>query len=213
MLLDLISNPGKFQKCDPTQTENIKKKINDIARPLKDSNQQLYKALHRSGAFGDGHLYGLPKIHKDSTHPPLRPIISMSGTVTHDVAQYLNKIIRPFINKKYMLQSSDELLVHLADLRLNSRQSLVSLDVESLFTNVPIDATIEVILDAVYSHPTIPPPVIEIETMKNCSTYAHVKLLSSLTANTTDKSMACQWDPHLARRLLIFTCLTWKITY
>ena len=36
-----------------------------------------------------------------------------------------------------------------------------SLDVESLFTNVPIASTINIILNAVYEHPTIPPPNIQ----------------------------------------------------
>ena len=48
VLLELISNPDKFQKCESTQTGNIKKKINDIVRPLKHTNQQLYKAIAAS---------------------------------------------------------------------------------------------------------------------------------------------------------------------
>ncbi|KAF0287536.1 hypothetical protein FJT64_014062 [Amphibalanus amphitrite] len=34
---------------------------------------------------------------------------------------------------------------------------MASLDVESLFTNVPVGETIEIILDCVYKHPTLPP--------------------------------------------------------
>ena len=41
---------------------------------------------------------------------PLRPIVSISGTVTHDVAQYLNDLIRPFLNSKNLVKSSDEFL-------------------------------------------------------------------------------------------------------
>ena len=85
----------------------------------------------------------------------------MSGTVTHEVAQYLNKIIRPYCNQKYMLRSSDELLVQLSELKLRPEQCLISLDVESLFTNVPIASTINIILNAVYEHSTIPPPNIQ----------------------------------------------------
>ena len=38
--------------------------------------------------------------------------------------------------------------------------NIYSLDVESLFTNVPVNRTIKVILENVYNHPTIPPPPI-----------------------------------------------------
>ena len=57
-----------------------------------------------------------------------------------------------------MLKSSAEFV----DL-LNSGEyvgNLFSLDVESLFTNVPVKRTINIILDKVYNHPTIPAPVI-----------------------------------------------------
>ena len=37
---------------------------------------------------------------------------------------------------------------------------LASLDVDSLFTNVPVTATIEIICNNVYHHPSIPPPAI-----------------------------------------------------
>ena len=35
---------------------------------------------------------------------------------------------------------------------------LYSLDVESLFTNVPVNRTINIICDKVYNHPNLPPP-------------------------------------------------------
>ena len=59
------------------------------------------------------------------------------------------------------IRSSDELLVQLSELKLGPEQCLVSLDDESLFTNVPIASTINIILNAVYEHPTIPPPNIQ----------------------------------------------------
>ena len=43
---------------------------------------------------------------------------------------------------------------------------LATLDVESLFTNVPIDDTISIILNSVYRHPNIPPPNLPKETLK-----------------------------------------------
>jgi hypothetical protein len=41
-----------------------------------------------------------------------------------------------------------------------SRGILASLDVESLFTNVPVNDTIDIILSNVYEHSTLPPPAI-----------------------------------------------------
>ena len=38
--------------------------------------------------------------------------------------------------------------------------NIYSLDAESLFTNVPVNRTIDIILDNVYNHPNLPPPPI-----------------------------------------------------
>ena len=103
-LLNLISD--KFSTCSSDQSDNLKKEINIIAEQFRNSNKHLYFKLRRVGNFADGHLYGLPKLHKNIEAPPLRPIISMSGTVTHDIAQFLNNIIRP-----YFVTSGTELLV------------------------------------------------------------------------------------------------------
>ena len=70
----------------------------------------------------------------------------------------MNNLIRPFLNKEYIVSSSDELLVHLNQIQLTPEQKLMSLDVESLFTNVPVNCTIDIIIHHAYNHPTLPPP-------------------------------------------------------
>ena len=69
----------------------------------------------------------------------------MTGQIT--LAQYPNKIIQLFINSTYILRSSDELPVQLSQLHWQFGQQLISLDVESLFTNVPVEYTINIILE------------------------------------------------------------------
>ena len=85
----------------------------------------------------------------------------MSGTVTHDVAQLINSVITPYIPTKYIVRSSDEALLGISQLRLQNQDILVSLDVESLFSNVPVNETIEIILHQVYhhEHKTAPPNI------------------------------------------------------
>ena len=56
--------------------------INRAIADIKVSQPDVHKQLKITGDFYNGHLYGLPKIHKNATTPPSRPIISMSGTVT-----------------------------------------------------------------------------------------------------------------------------------
>ena len=44
---------------------------------------------------------------------------------------------------------------------------LASLDVENLFTNVPVQETINIILDNVFNHPTLPPLAMEKQTLED----------------------------------------------
>ena len=72
-------------------------------------------------------------------------------------AKELNNIITPYLPAKYHIRSTDDFLSILRTTRLTD--ILASLDVESLFTNVPVLKTIDIICDCVYKHPVIPPPL------------------------------------------------------
>ena len=111
-----------------------------------------------------GYIYGNCKIHKNAQDPPLRPIISQIPAPTYVIAQELCKIIEPYLPHDYILKSTDELL----DLiRVKQpRGKLMSLDVENLFTNVPIDRTIDIILDYTYHNDRVAPPKIPESTLK-----------------------------------------------
>ena len=76
-------------------------------------------------------------------------------TPTYKLAKELNKMIAPYTPSQYSLRSTDEFLAILRTMKPNG--ILASLDVESLFTNVPIEATIDIILKNVYHHESIPP--------------------------------------------------------
>ena len=82
----------------------------------------------------------------------------MSGAVTHDVAQYLYALIRPFLNTEYKVKSSHEFLTHKKNLNINDDRKIVSLDVEVLFTNAPVDRTIASKIEYADSHPTLASP-------------------------------------------------------
>ena len=71
----------------------------------------------------------------------------MTGTVKNALAQYLTKIIQSFINSTYIIKSCNELLVHLSQLHSQPGHQLLSLDAESLFTSVPVEDAINIILE------------------------------------------------------------------
>ena len=82
-------------------------------------------------------------------------------------AKYLDDIIQPYMDTNHSLKSADEFLLAIHNRKLDSNQILTSLDVETLFTNVPVEPTIKIILDRVYNHPSLPPPCIEKDDLEN----------------------------------------------
>lgn len=88
------------------------------------------------------HLYGLPKVHKPGY--PLRPIISSCGSVTYNLSKWLASLLSPLIGRisgKHLVNSED-FIGKIRGLDLNGK-IMVSFDVKSLFTNVPIEATLD----------------------------------------------------------------------
>jgi len=88
--------------------------------------------------------YGLPKIHKPGA--PLRIIISSSGSPLHNLAEFLQNIISRSLPKPFShILNSRDLLKKLHNVSLTDDEVLVSLDVTSLFTNVPVDLVLEIL--------------------------------------------------------------------
>ena len=94
----------------------------------------------------------MSKIHKNNC--PLRPVVSMINTPEYNISRYLDNLIKPVIPKTYMLDSNKMLLNDLKDFSPNSKPNhiLVSFDVDSLFTNVPLKETIDICANYVYSN-------------------------------------------------------------
>ena len=95
----------------------------------------------------------------------MRPIISQIPTPTYALAKALDRILTPFIPQKHCIQSPTEFLETIRS--TPSDKIIASLDVESLFTNVPVDETINLILDRVYRNDDTPTLNIPEEALKS----------------------------------------------
>ena len=91
-----------------------------------------------------GGIYRSPKIH--TLHVPLKPIGSCIGAPSYRLSKHIASDISPLDRKT----SSHVLkLKHFAGMMQEERvkeKVLVSFDVTSLFTNIPIDEAVDVIL-------------------------------------------------------------------
>ena len=100
-------------------------------------------------------FYGTAKLHKlknDSTVDdlPIRPIISNINTGSYQLAKYLAKLLSPLSMSEYTVKSTSDFSSHIKGQNIPNSFKLISFDVTSLFTNVPLDFTIDVILKRIY---------------------------------------------------------------
>ena len=91
-------------------------------------------------------LFGTPKFHKikeKSDIPPLRPIVLSINSYNYNLANYLCALLTPFIPTAYCTKDS---FTFIKDIEKISTQDpfMVSYDVYSLFTNIPLSETIDI---------------------------------------------------------------------
>ena len=130
-------------------------RIQNILQDMKDNgsiSETLYKKLRPSGSQAP-RLYGLAKVHKKDT--PMRPVLSMPGSAYHkvanQVAQWLSHVPECKINC-----STKSISDSLGSIQLDKDHELVSFDVTSLYTNVPVKEAIEVCADLLFQRLSLP---------------------------------------------------------
>ena len=133
---------------------NVEKHITDLLRDLKNSEvifETIYKCLKpRSSRFGI--LYGFCKVRKQLVDncPPFRPIMSAIKTPTYNLAKFLVPLLEPITANMYTVKNSFEFSKEIAD--QDPGLFMPSLDVESLLTNIPLEETISVCCDSLFSN-------------------------------------------------------------
>ena len=97
-----------------------------------------------------GILYGLCKVHKTVTHgiPPFRPILSAINTPSYQLAKFFVPILSEFTKNDFVVKDSFSFAL---DVRSqNPDLFMASFDIDSLFTNLPLDETIEICVKKVF---------------------------------------------------------------
>ena len=151
----IILDKDKFEEITVDVTKQHPVVSNEVsikgylARNVKKCvEDSVYRKIVPSGSQ-PGKLYGLCKVHK--ANHPMRPVISMVGTAEYALAKYLDDFIKPNINVSHTVNSTNAFIEKLQEFQFSSSDHSVSFDVSSLYTNVPLDETIDLIAKKVYS--------------------------------------------------------------
>ena len=79
---------------------------------------------------------------------PLRPIIPNIGTASYELTKYLAKLLSPLSTFEYTVPNNTD---HIKRMNTPKDHSFISFDVKSLFTYIPLDFTINVMLRRIYN--------------------------------------------------------------
>ena len=133
----LIEN-GPYQLLNKDPTDRLTRKLSEKLLTLKRSgylSEAFYNKI-RPRHKQPPKIYGLPKISRADV--PLRPIVSCVNTFAYDLSAYLANVS---FNRKVRAHGDQ-----FSPLTILDNEIMVSFDVESLFTNVPVDAAVQAAL-------------------------------------------------------------------
>ena len=134
--------------------EQVEKKIRNSIKDLhqrgilsKREHDEIYPKGSRPGK-----LYGLSKIHKPPVNgcPKFRPILSALGTATYHLSKFLVPIMSPITTNNTTVKDSFSFAKEIIE--QDSTLFMASLDVEALFTSIPLDQTIDIAADTLFSN-------------------------------------------------------------
>ena len=141
-----LLNTGTYKKIPEDPTKKQKAKLINLLKKIKSEgglSEVNYKKMYPTGAVSPKY-YGLPKIHKAGT--PLRPIISSIGTAKYNTVKELARILKALVGtSSHHIQNTRDFIDQIKDVRLKDGESIMSYDVTSLFTSVPINLALDII--------------------------------------------------------------------
>ena len=99
-----------------------------------------------------GIMHGNCKVHKQEIDgcPPFRPILSALQTPTYNLAKFLVPLLNPLTKNEYTVKDSFQFAEEICE--QDPTLSMGSLDVDSLFTNIPLDETIDICVNQLFEN-------------------------------------------------------------
>ena len=133
-----------YKKLDSDPTEEFSALITNTLDKMYENDEigvNVYETLRPTNC-GPGQFYLLPKIHKEGM--PGRPIVSAIGHPTEKISEFIDLHLRPHVEDlPSYLKDTTDYLNKTPSSGLPDHTLLVTMDVTSLYTNIPHDEGIE----------------------------------------------------------------------
>lgn len=143
---ELLTDKYTYKKIDNDPTEKLQAINNVFTR-----NLEKLKIISKHEKYGlttyntsSPKLYALPKIHKIGI--PMRPVVASINTPSSKTSKMLADILQNAMNfDAYNIKNSFEFKRGLSNIKIEDSETMVSFDVVSLFTNIPVNLAITII--------------------------------------------------------------------
>lgn len=145
---DMLSDQTTYIVMPRDKTKQLQDVNNDLIEHLYNQNQMELRDVNRCIVrYGIApRIYGLIKVHKENY--PLRPVVSFVNSPTYHTARYLSDILSGITDKtKYFVRDSFDFQKFITTQVIPAGHCLISLDVSSLFTNIPQKLVMKIIQD------------------------------------------------------------------
>jgi len=141
---EMLKDPTTYEIIQKNPIKKVETKLNEIVKRWLTlgfiTKQESY--ILKSSDCTLSKAYGLPKIHKENV--PFRIIVSSINSTLNSFANYLRKILHNSLPlAKSHVKNSFLLFNTLSGKKIPEKHVLLSLDVKSLFTNIPYELVIE----------------------------------------------------------------------
>jgi len=144
----MLQDKNTYSVINRNPIRKINVKLRDLLKKWKEFDY-ITTVTFKNLSCSDGILpsaYGLPKIHKRDF--PFRIIISYINSPVYALSLYLHKIISTNVPKSQNnVENSFELVKKLSGTFIDHNYILISLDVISLFANIPIDLAMDSVVN------------------------------------------------------------------
>ena len=153
-ILKLISDVNKLKKLNEDPTLTREGHLQHFPRKIKDKslfNDNTYKKIYPSGST-PATIYGLPKTHKLLSNDfQGRPIVPSITAYNYNLAKFLSELADPVIPNEHCAKDSFTLCEEIQGVTAND-YFLVSCDVCSLFTSIPLTEIIEIAVELIFQN-------------------------------------------------------------
>ncbi|XP_068704205.1 uncharacterized protein [Montipora foliosa] len=152
----ILNDQKTYKVLDKDSTQRTERKLNEKLANLKREdkiNDNLYKKLRSCDGLPP-RFYDLQKVHKPGH--PLRPIVSFIDSPTYMLSKHLAQTLKLLVGKTdFPVKNSLDFCDQIKHIKVEEDDELVSFDIVSLFTSIPVELAIQVATDVLCKDDTL----------------------------------------------------------